>query len=60
VEQALASNPHLGPFGLGVKVDGNRLVLQGRVRSEIEKELAGAVAREAAGGPVDNAVEVRP
>ena len=60
VEQALASNAHLAPLGLRVKVEGDRLVLQGRVHSEIQKELAGAVAREAAGGPVDNAVEVRP
>lgn len=60
VDQALAGNSHLAKFGLHVKGEGDRLVLRGRVRTEIEKELAGAVAREAAGGPVDNALEVRP
>lgn len=60
VERALAGNLHLAKYGLHVKVDGDRIILEGRVRTEIEKELAGAVAREAAGGPVDNAVEVRP
>jgi hypothetical protein len=40
--------------------EGGRLVLRGTVRSGAEKDLAAALAREAAGRPVENAVEIRP
>jgi len=33
--------------------------LQGRVRTPVEKDLAGLLAREASGAPVENALEVR-
>ena len=60
VEQAFAGNPHLAAYRLRASAENGRLVIQGRVRTEIEKELAGALARAAAGGPVDNTVEVKP
>ncbi|PYQ15667.1 MAG: hypothetical protein DMF80_08185 [Acidobacteria bacterium] len=39
--------------------EGGRVVLCGQVKTAAEKDLAGALARDAAGGPVDNALEVR-
>jgi osmotically-inducible protein OsmY len=60
VEQALRSNASLAGFGIKVREDGRRLVLEGRVRTVAEKELAGLLARDAAGGPVENALIVGP
>lgn len=60
VERAIAANPHLAPFGLQVREEGGRLVLTGRVRTGAEKDLAGLLARDAAGGPVKNALEIKP
>ena len=51
-------NPYLTGFALQVREEGGRLVLRGQVGTSVEKDLAGLLAREAAGGPVDNAVEV--
>jgi osmotically-inducible protein OsmY len=59
-ERALARNPHLRRYGLKVQERAGRLVLRGRVRTGAERDLAGRVAREAAGGPVENALHVRP
>ena len=59
-ERALAGNPHLARYSLKVQDRGGRLILQGRVKTGAEKDLAGRVAREAAGGPVENALLVRP
>ncbi len=58
-QRALKANPHLSGFQLQVVQEGDRLVLKGAVRTPVEKELAVAIAREAAGGNVDDAVEVR-
>jgi osmotically-inducible protein OsmY len=58
-ERALGFNPYLTGFALQVREEGGRLVLRGQVSTPVEKDLAGLLAREAAGGPVDNAVEVR-
>jgi hyperosmotically inducible protein len=58
-ERALRANPHLSGFQLQVVADGDRLVLKGAVRTPVEKDLAVAIAREAAGGTVEDAVEVR-
>lgn len=60
VEEALAANPNLRPYRLRVRQDKGRLVLTGRVRNGAEKDLAGLLARDAAGSPVENALEVRP
>jgi hyperosmotically inducible periplasmic protein len=59
-ERAIAGNPNLAGYGLDARLENNRLVLSGRVRTGAEKDLAGVLAREAAGLPTDNAVEVRP
>lgn len=59
VAQALAANSHLGRYGIRAEEQGGRIVLRGRVGSAVEKDLAGAIARETARGrPVDNALEV--
>lgn len=58
-QRALKTNPNLGAFDLRVGEESGRLVLRGVVRTSVEKDLAGVLAREAAGGVVDNAVEVR-
>jgi len=58
--RALRASPVLGGYGLeAVELDG-RLVLRGQVAHEAERELAAALAREAAGASVDNRIEVRP
>lgn len=59
-EKAIAANPNVAPYALKAAVAGGRLVLSGRVRTGAEKDLAGALAREASGLPLDNAVDVRP
>jgi osmotically-inducible protein OsmY len=58
-QRALRANPHLAGFRLQVQEEGDRLVLRGAVRTPVEKDLAVAIAREAAGGTVEDAVEVR-
>jgi hyperosmotically inducible protein len=60
-ERALAANTNLSSYMLRVEQRGGRLVLTGSVRSAAEKDLAGALAREAApGATIDNALEVKP
>jgi len=58
-QRAVNANPHLTGFKLQVHEEGGRLVLRGSVSTPIEKDLAIVIAREAAGGAVDDAVEVR-
>jgi hyperosmotically inducible protein len=58
-QRAVNANPHLTAFDLQVREEGDRLVLRGAVRTPIEKDLAIVLAREAAGGGVDDGVEVR-
>lgn len=58
-QRAVNANPHLTAFDLQVREEADRLVLRGAVRTPIEKDLAIALAREAAGGGVDDGVEVR-
>jgi osmotically-inducible protein OsmY len=60
VERALRGSEHLAHYAIEVREEHGRVVLRGRVGSGAEKELAGRVAREAAGAPVDNALEVGP
>jgi hyperosmotically inducible protein len=60
VEAALAANPNLSSFGLKVEARNGQLVLRGRVRTGAEKDLAGVVARDAAGATVQNNVIVQP
>jgi osmotically-inducible protein OsmY len=58
-QRALRANPHLAPFNLEVQQEGDRLVVRGAVSTAIQKDLAVALAREAAGEAVQDAVEVR-
>ena len=60
VEQALRANPSLGTYDIRVRDEGGRVALSGRVRTAAEKELAGLLARDAAGGAVDNGLVVGP
>jgi hypothetical protein len=57
--RALRSNANVARFDLAVRQEGDRLVLRGRVGTLAEKDLAGMLAREGAGVPLDNLVEVR-
>jgi hyperosmotically inducible periplasmic protein len=57
---ALAANPNLASYGLKVEAVAGRLAVSGRVRTGAEKDLAGAVAREAARQGVQNNVIVQP
>jgi len=59
-QQALAASPHLSKYSLRVVEEEGRLVLRGRVRTGAEKDLAGLLARDAASGPVENALQIRP
>ncbi len=58
-QRAVQANPHLATFDLQVREEGGRLVLRGAVHTPVEKDLAIVLAREAAGGGVDDGVEVR-
>jgi osmotically-inducible protein OsmY len=58
-QRAVNANPYLAAYDLQVREEGERLVLRGAVSKPIEKDLAVLLAREAAGGGVDDGVEVR-
>ena len=61
VQGALRANPNLEKLNIAVTAgDHGRFVLRGVVRTGAEKDLAGVLAREAAGGPVDNALQIHP
>lgn len=60
VDRALQGNGNLASLGLKTRTEGTTVVLEGNVRSAVEKDLAGALAREAAGGPVRNDIQIRP
>lgn len=60
VERALAGNANLSPYRIEVLERDGRLVLQGRVKTGAEKDLAGYLAREVAQRPVDNGLRIGP
>lgn len=60
VERALGENPHLAGYRIKVREDAGDLVLTGRVKTGAEKDLAGFLAKDAAGRRVKNDLEVRP
>lgn len=60
VERALTGNPNLARYLLTVEVKDGRVVLKGKVRSGAERDLAGLLARDAAGVGVENAIVVAP
>src|SRR2546428_4772632 len=53
-KRALAATPSLATYDIQVREEGGRLVLSGRVKTAAEKDLAGLVARNATGAPIDN------
>jgi len=59
VARALAANANLAPYHLEVRDSEGQLVVSGSVRTGAEKDLAAALAREAAGGPVENAIQLQ-
>jgi len=59
VERALRANESLAVYQLEVREEKGRLVLRGRVRTGAEKDLAAALAREAARRPVENGLEIQ-
>ena len=58
-KSALAANPSLAAYDIEVREERGRLVLSGRVKTAAEKDLAGLVARNATGAPIDNALKIR-
>jgi len=54
-----AGHGGLDPYETAVRDAGGRVVLRGQVKTAAGKGLPGALPRDAAGGPVDNALEVR-
>jgi osmotically-inducible protein OsmY len=58
-QRALEANANLAGFRLSVREEGGRLVLRGVVSTAAERDLAGLVAKDGAGTPVENAVEIR-
>jgi osmotically-inducible protein OsmY len=60
VERALAANPNLARARIEVAEEEGGLVLRGSVGSGAERDLAGLLARDAAGRAVKNALEIGP
>jgi osmotically-inducible protein OsmY len=58
-KRALAATPSLARYDIQVREEAGHLVLSGRVKTAAEKDLAGHVARDATGAPIDNTLEVR-
>jgi len=58
VSQALSRNENLAPYVIEVTEEGRTIVLRGRVRTGAERELAGLLARDAAGEAVDNRLKI--
>jgi osmotically-inducible protein OsmY len=58
-QRALAGSAHLAGYGLSVRIQDGRLLLEGLVASGIEKDLAEALAERAAGQDVEDALQVR-
>jgi osmotically-inducible protein OsmY len=57
-QAALRGHGSLAPYALSVVVEGDRLVVRGQVKTAAEKDLAGLLARDAAGAPVDNHIQI--
>lgn len=57
-QSTLRGNASLAAYDLRVATEGGRLVLRGQVKTSAEKDLAGALAREAAGAPVENQIQI--
>jgi len=60
VERVLAANANLAPYAISAHEEAGRLVLEGRVRTGAESDLAEVLAGSAAEVPVENRLEIRP
>ena len=58
VAKALRTNANLAAYAIEVTEEGRGIVLRGSVRTGAERDLAGLLAREAAGGPVENLLKI--
>jgi osmotically-inducible protein OsmY len=58
-ERAIRSNRNLKAAAITVRLDGATVVLEGRVKTGAERDLATLLAREAAGPKIRNALEIR-
>ncbi len=58
VKRALVANPNLAPYAIEIQEKDGHVILTGTVKTGAEKDLASYVAREAAAGPVENALRV--
>jgi osmotically-inducible protein OsmY len=59
VDQAIQTNPYVDGRTLRFETDGGRVVLQGRVKSYFQKQMAQEVVRRVAGvEQIDNCLEV--
>lgn len=59
LETALILNEHLNPFEIDIEVEGKKVILEGEVGSEIEKDLAENIAEGIKGvTSVDNRITV--
>jgi hyperosmotically inducible protein len=60
VEKALAANPNLAHYPIQVREEGGKITLTGHVHTGAERDLAGLVAQQAGGEPVQNSLELKP
>jgi osmotically-inducible protein OsmY len=59
VDQALQTNPYVNGRLLRFETEGSRVVLQGKVKSYFQKQMAQEVIRKVAGvEEIDNCLEV--
>ncbi len=58
-ERAIKGSASLKGAAISVRLDGGKVVLEGRVKTGAERDLAGLLAREAAGQEIRNALEIR-
>ena len=59
VDQAIQTNPYVDGRSLRFEAEGGRVVLQGRVKSYFQKQMAQEVVRRVTGvEQVDNCLEV--
>jgi hyperosmotically inducible protein len=58
-ERAIRKNASLKGAAISVRLDGGKIVLEGRVKNGAERDLAALLAREAAGQDIRNALEIR-
>jgi osmotically-inducible protein OsmY len=56
-QTALRSNSSLSAYALSAVAEGGKVVVKGAVQTAAEKDLAGLVAKDAAGVPVENQIQ---